>query len=150
MDAKEEAYHRLCDKCWEALGITEYTGKSIPEHIKDLEAKVEELEKDLKVCRAVIDSDCETEERSQKIAREVLTEFETYGDSYGVHQTDDNTELLVKKIKDLEAKVELAKEKLKEITKGEGRYNPDNLTHASNTIEDMKELAKQTLKQLEG
>ena len=34
-----------CDDCcrarsWEALGITEYTGKSIPEHILDLKASL--------------------------------------------------------------------------------------------------------------
>jgi len=30
---------------------------------------------------------------------------------------------------------------LAEISEGKGRYNPDKLIHASNTIEDMKELA---------
>ena len=32
-DAK---YHELCKQCWDALGITEYTGKHIAEHIKEL------------------------------------------------------------------------------------------------------------------
>jgi hypothetical protein len=31
---------------------------------------------------------------------------------------------------------------LTEIEKGEGRYSRDPLTHASNTIEDMRELAR--------
>jgi hypothetical protein len=31
---------------------------------------------------------------------------------------------------------------LSEIEKGEGRYSRDPLTHASNTIEDMRELAR--------
>lgn len=35
---------------------------------------------------------------------------------------------------------------LQEIAKGEGRYSTDQLTHASNTIEDMKELALRALK----
>jgi hypothetical protein len=29
-------YHRLCSKSWKALGINEYDGKSIPEHITEL------------------------------------------------------------------------------------------------------------------
>jgi hypothetical protein len=33
-------------------------------------------------------------------------------------------------------------EALSEIEKGEGRYSRDPLTHASNTIEDMRELAR--------
>lgn len=33
-----------CAKSWEALGIKEYTGKSIPEHISELKMKVFELE----------------------------------------------------------------------------------------------------------
>ena len=37
------------------------------------------------------------------------------------------------------------KEALEEITKGEGRYDMDHLVHASNTIEDMRKLAKEAL-----
>lgn len=33
-------YHELCKQCWGALGITEYTGKSIPEHIAELQKGV--------------------------------------------------------------------------------------------------------------
>jgi hypothetical protein len=41
-------------------------------------------------------------------------------------------------------------EALKQIAKGEGRYSQDPLTHASNTIDDMKELAKAALAKAEG
>jgi hypothetical protein len=34
-----------CARCWKALGITEYTGKSIPEHIDALRAEVEHWRK---------------------------------------------------------------------------------------------------------
>ena len=37
-------------------------------------------------------------------------------------------------------------EALTEISKGKGRYNMDKLTHASNTIDDMKELAINAIK----
>ena len=37
-------------------------------------------------------------------------------------------------------------EVLKEISEGKGRYNPDQFEHAKNTIQDMKELAIQALK----
>lgn len=29
-------YHKLCAQCWDALGITEYTGRHFVEHIRDL------------------------------------------------------------------------------------------------------------------
>ncbi len=41
-------------------------------------------------------------------------------------------------------------EALKEISEGRGRYSRDELTHASNTIEDMKALAVQALLKAEG
>lgn len=31
-----EDYHKLCAQCWDALGIKEYTGKHIAEHIREL------------------------------------------------------------------------------------------------------------------
>lgn len=37
------------------------------------------------------------------------------------------------------------REALREITEGKGRYNRDQLIHASNTIEDMKEIATNAL-----
>ncbi len=37
---------------------------------------------------------------------------------------------------------------LKEITEGKGRFSRDNLTHAENTIEDMKQLAREGLEVL--
>lgn len=33
-------YHRLCAASWKALGITEYTGRSIPEEIELLRARL--------------------------------------------------------------------------------------------------------------
>jgi hypothetical protein len=60
-----------------------------------------------------------------------------------------------KVIDDLEVKLRVAEEKLektreglKEIIKGMGRYSQDQFEHARNTIEDMKELARQTLAQI--
>ncbi len=41
-------------------------------------------------------------------------------------------------------------EALVQIAKGEGRFSRDPLTHASNTIEDMKLLAKSALALAEG
>ena len=38
---------------------------------------------------------------------------------------------------------------LREIAKGLGRYNRDPLLHASNTIEDMRDLAKAALEPIE-
>lgn len=38
---------------------------------------------------------------------------------------------------------------LQEITKGEGAYNPDQLKHASNCIENMKSIAIKVLKNAE-
>ena len=38
---------------------------------------------------------------------------------------------------------------LREIIKGEGRYSFDRLTHARNTIEDMKALAQEALREIE-
>jgi hypothetical protein len=37
---------------------------------------------------------------------------------------------------------------LEEISKGAGRYDQDRLTHAQNTIEDMVEIAKETLSKI--
>jgi len=39
------------------------------------------------------------------------------------------------------------KEALEEIKEGKGRYSMNQLEHASNTIEDMKELATDALKE---
>jgi hypothetical protein len=33
-----------CAKSWEALGVTAYDGRSIPEHIFELRSRIEELE----------------------------------------------------------------------------------------------------------
>ncbi len=45
----------------------------------------------------------------------------------------------------LEATLEQAREALREIAKGEGRFSVDRLEHAENTIEDMKALALRAL-----
>lgn len=41
------------------------------------------------------------------------------------------------------------REKLEEIAQGLGRYSSDPMTHAENTIDDMKELAREALVLLE-
>lgn len=47
----------------------------------------------------------------------------------------------------LQAENERLKEALKEILEGKGRYSSDKFTHAINTIDDMKTIAKEALKQ---
>ena len=39
---------------------------------------------------------------------------------------------------------------LKEIRKGEGAFSLDHLTHAENTIESMKNTAKEVLSKIDG
>ena len=41
-------------------------------------------------------------------------------------------------------------EALQEITEGKGRFSLDHLTHAENTIEDMKEIARAAIAAAEG
>jgi len=41
-------------------------------------------------------------------------------------------------------------EALSEISLGKGRYSLEPLTHASNTIDDMKELALEVIAKIEG
>jgi len=41
-------------------------------------------------------------------------------------------------------------EGLREIERGEGAYSEDRLTHASNTIDNMKRIARELLAKLEG
>ena len=41
-------------------------------------------------------------------------------------------------------------EALKEIAEGKGRYSMDPFTHACNTVDDMKELARQAIALVEG
>ena len=43
------------------------------------------------------------------------------------------------------ARIEVLEGALREISEGKGRYSMDPLEHAGNTIEDMKELAKEAL-----
>jgi len=38
-DGEGDDFHKLCAQCWDALGITEYTGKHIVEHIRELREK---------------------------------------------------------------------------------------------------------------
>lgn len=46
---------------------------------------------------------------------------------------------------DERTEIKRLKEALREIMKGEGRFNRDPLIHASNTIEDMIEIAREAL-----
>ena len=50
---------------------------------------------------------------------------------------------------DLQVEIRDYRKALKEITEGKGRFSQDQLTHASNTIEDMKHLAQSALNQYE-
>jgi hypothetical protein len=43
-------------------------------------------------------------------------------------------------------KLKICIEALEELTLGRGAYDMDRMTHAENTIRDMTELAKETLK----
>jgi hypothetical protein len=47
-----------------------------------------------------------------------------------------------------EEKNKIMLEALQRISIGAGRYNEDKLIHASNTIEDMKELAIEAIKKV--
>jgi hypothetical protein len=49
-----------CARSWKALGITEYTGKSIPEHIEALRARVADYEDDY---NAVANEQCAPDEK---------------------------------------------------------------------------------------
>ena len=42
-----------CARSWNALSVTEYTGKSIPEHITELIAEVRRLRKNLEYCAPI-------------------------------------------------------------------------------------------------
>jgi hypothetical protein len=57
-----------------------------------------------------------------------------------------NAELIVKSCNNHDFLVET----LKEISEGKGRYSTDQLTHANNTIEDMKKLALEAIAVVEG
>lgn len=46
---------------------------------------------------------------------------------------------------ELRERVERCEEALREVVKGEGRFSLDPLTHASNTIEDMRDIARRAL-----
>lgn len=50
-----------------------------------------------------------------------------------------------RKVRELQKENERLVLALKEIVKGEGAYNEDNMQHAINTIENMKQLAKEAL-----
>lgn len=49
----------------------------------------------------------------------------------------------------LQVQVEKARDALKEIGKGEGAFSRDPLTHASNAIENMVNIARRALNELE-
>ena len=46
-----------CARSWKALGIEEYTGKSIPEHITEREAVTAQLVAALIACKALLPHD---------------------------------------------------------------------------------------------
>lgn len=52
---------------------------------------------------------------------------------------------LGKEIEQKDARIKELEDGLREIAKGKGRYSSDKFTHAVNTIDDMKALAKQLL-----
>lgn len=65
---------------------------------------------------------------------------------YRLHDTHLNfAEWWVDDHNKLVAKLEMCETALREITKGRGAYSRDQLTHASNTIEDLKGLAQAAL-----
>ncbi len=64
--------------------------------------------------------------------------------AYFQGKQDAESELLPK-IERLSSEGAVMREALKEIAKGEGRYDMDQLKHASNTIEDMVHLANNAL-----
>ncbi len=76
------------------------------------------------------------------------------GQDYGIHcgnECPDNVDLreqlfsLRQELEQVKAENEKLREALIQIAKGEGRFSRDPLTHASNTIEDMKALADTAL-----
>lgn len=64
-----------CARSWKALGITEYTGQGIPEHIIQLKQRIERLEAALKGLLG-----CWDEFRSQEMYGEVLSDGMTIAD----------------------------------------------------------------------
>ncbi len=65
-------------------------------------------------------------------------------DSFG-HVAECKTGESASIIEQLRARVAALSEALEQITKGEGRFSMDHLTHASNTIDDMKAIAREAL-----
>jgi len=63
----------------------------------------------------------------------IVTNMPVLGTKEESEMTDERTE------------IKRLKEALREIMKGEGRFNRDPLIHASNTIEDMIEIAREAL-----
>ena len=47
-----------------------------------------------------------------------------------------------------ELRLEIAKKALREISRGEGEFSRDHMTHAKNTIENMKRLAIDALREI--
>lgn len=55
------------------------------------------------------------------------------------------TEELLRVVEDYPGQIAGYRAALTEILEGKGRYSRDQLEHASNTIEDMKEIAREAL-----
>ena len=75
-----------CARSWEALGITEYTGLSIPEHIERLTTERDEARKEVAALRALlrrIVRMIQTKEKPLGFIDSILCEWD------GVEVTDD-------------------------------------------------------------
>lgn len=69
-----------------------------------MEMQIQELERERDNYKSLVKDFCEDEETIKKALRDILTDFEVDGDSYGVPAVCDLVELLVKKYKQLEHK----------------------------------------------
>lgn len=78
-----------------------------------------------------------TDEQGRKHTQFIVGEMNTCGNVHGLP----NADLIVTAVNNHEKLVEA----LREIKKGEGAFSRDQLTHANNTIENMKEIADQAL-----
>jgi len=66
-------------------------------------------------------------------------------DNQNILEKPENAYLICKTVNCFDKLIEA----LKEISEGKGRYSLDQFEHCRNTVEDMKELAKDALKLIE-
>jgi hypothetical protein len=69
---KEHCKDCCCARSWRALGIDEYTGKSIPEHIELLKAERNRLKDALRKVEIHTEADCHVSGHAYAIARAAL------------------------------------------------------------------------------